>query len=129
VNQSDSAGVQWIIKNQSVLRWKLIGPNIGNPFDSAASDDRLEEYVNDKSILMEACQVNALMDDTIVIKITDLTIMKFQTDHPNLQNLSQTDLEAAMKQAGVWSTIDAEFKKLQDACARELDQRKGGGGF
>ena len=117
---------QWLIQTHPVLRWRLIGPNIKNPFDSTASDQKLEGYVSDKSVLMEACQVHCLMDDTMVIKITDLTLMKYESEHPNLNNMTADDLDGYLKETGVWKTIDADFKKLQQACEDELAVRKGG---
>lgn len=129
VSAKESQQLQWLVKNHPSIRWRLIGPNIKNPFDSTASDQKLEAYANDKSILMEACQVHGLMDDTLVLKITDLTILKFDTEHPNLNNLSGDDLDSYLKQAGVWKIIDQEFKKLQQSCEEELEVRKGGGAF
>lgn len=123
MDSKESPGLAWLEKNHSVIRWRVIGPNVRNPFDSASSDQKLETYASDRSTLMEACQVQAAMDDTILIKITDLSVFKFSTEHPYLVDLSREDLRRYLDKSGIAKMIQDELSKLQQACRDELKNR------
>ncbi|NMC61645.1 MAG: hypothetical protein GYA55_00605 [SAR324 cluster bacterium] len=125
MEQRQSPAYLWLQKAQPNIRWRLVGPNIKNPFDSLATEQRLEEYVGDKFALMEVCQVLAIMDESTILKITDLDALQFTTEHPNLVSLSREDLEAFLKTSGVWDKLIAEFSALQKACSEELKTRSG----
>jgi hypothetical protein len=113
----------WLKTNQTVIKWRLIGPAINNPFDSQAANDRLEAYATDRSALMEVCSVQALMDDTVLLKISDLISMKFETEHPKLVELDRDTLKRYLESTGVWDDIGNQFKKFQSACKDELTNR------
>ena len=119
------AGVKWLAANNSAIKWRLIGPNISNPFDSQAADSRLDDYANDRSALMSVCSIQALMDETVLVKINDLISFDFDTEHPNLVDLTPEELKKFLESSGTWDTITNDFKKLQQSCRDELDRRRG----
>ena len=116
----------WLEKMHTALKWSLVGPNIRNPFDSHVTPEKIEEYSNDRSALMEVCQAQAVMDDTSIIKITDLTNLKFETLHPNLMSLAVDDLNNYLTEKGIWNFIVQELKRMQKECQTELARRSAG---
>ncbi|MCO6431959.1 MAG: hypothetical protein J5J00_13960 [Deltaproteobacteria bacterium] len=125
MTSQESPGIKWLSANNSSIKWRLLGPNIANPFDSQAADSRLEEFVADRSALMEVCSIQALMDETAIVKISDLISFRFETEHPNLMDLSPEELKRFLETSGVWENISKEFKALQESCRAELARRRG----
>ena len=124
MNERRAPEYTWLEKSHPNIKWRLIGPNIRNPFDSLTTDLKLESYTSDRYALMEVCQVMAIMDESTILKITDLDSLQFLTEHPNLVSLQREDLDAYLKTSGVWDKISADFNELQKECRRELDARK-----
>lgn len=115
---------KWLIRVHPSLKWKLDGPNVRNPFDANASVSKLEEYVMDRSALMSVCTAKAFMDETEILRITDLTDLKYETVHPNIINLERSALLEYLEQHGVWELISKEINKFQQQCQDELRARQ-----
>lgn len=126
MNAKQTPAIAWLQKNHANIKWKLVGPNIQNPFDVAASTSRLQEYVHDLNALKENCSVQAYMDDTTIIKITDLSFFEFSSEHPNLNGLGREELQTFLESSGTWKTIQAELRKVQDNCRAEINSRESG---
>jgi len=126
MNERKSDEHEWLDKMHSTIVWRLIGPNIKNPFDSNVTETKLEDYSTDRSTLMEVCEVQAYMDETVILKVLDLTDLTIETVHPNLVNLDRDSLSRYLKESGVWDFIEDEFKKLQEECRVEFEARKAG---
>lgn len=126
MNAKPTPAIAWLQKNQANIKWKLVGPNIQNPFDVAASTERLQEYVYDINLLKENCSVQAYMDDTTIIKITDLNFFEFSSEHPNLNGLAREELQRFLESSGTWKIIQAEIRKVQDSCKAEIAARDSG---
>lgn len=116
-------GFQWLEKVHSSVRWRLVTPNIHNPFDSASSNQKLEEYASDRTSLTAVCQVHADMDDTTILRITDFDLMQFDTEHPNLVGLTREDLQRYLQKSGVRDFVLKELAKFQQACKEEVKNR------
>lgn len=118
---------QWLNRVNPSITWRLVGPNLKNPFDSTVNESALEGFLSDNSLLMESCTVQAHMDDTEILRITDLTDLKFQTVHPNILDIEREELRLYLEEFGVWEFVNEEFKKLLAQVQDELDNRRGGG--
>lgn len=125
MNSRISAPLQWLQKNQANIKWKLVGPNIQNPFDMAASTEKLREYVMDRSLLLERCSVHAHMDETTIMRITDLNTFAFASEHPNLMGLSSEDLQRFLEASGTWKSLQEGVINIQKACEGEIKSREG----
>ena len=127
MNSKPSAGISWLERNKGSIKWKLVGPNIQNPFDIAASTERLQEYIQDIGLLKEKCAVQAYMDDTTIINVSDLNVFTFATDHPNIVGLTREELQNFLEKSGTWKVLVADIKKVQELCKREVESRESGG--
>ncbi len=126
MNSRPAPAISWLERNKNSIKWKLVGPNIQNPFDVAASTERLMEYVHDLTLLREKCSVQAYMDNTTIINVTDLNVFTFATDHPNLVGLTREDLQNFLEASGTWKSLHGDIKKVQDRCKEEIANREGG---
>jgi len=123
MNAESSEQREWLTRVHETLKWTVAGPNIKNPFDAESSDEALISYVNDRSALMSVTVVKAIMDETEIIKITDLAALDFETVHPNLVNIERADLQGYLDEFGVWDIINNEIESFQQACREEVDNR------
>ena len=124
MNSRPSAGVSWLERNKASIKWKLVGPNIQNPFDIAASTERLMEYVQDPSLLKEKCSVQAYMDETTIITVSDLNVFTFSSDHPNILGLTREELQTFLEKSGTWKVLAGDLKKVQEQCKQEIASRE-----
>lgn len=123
MNSRASEQREWLTRVHDSLKWTVAGPNIKNPFDAESSDSALISYANDRSALMSVTVVKAIMDETEIIKITDLSALDFETVHPNLVSIERTELQGYLDEFGVWDTINEEIEKFQNACRDEVSNR------
>lgn len=114
----------WLDRTHSVIKWTLKTPEIHNPFDASINVQTLDDMINDRSILMESCQVVAIMDETEILRIKDLTSLKFQTEHPNLMHISMEDLDGYLNEHGVWKVLETKFDAFREQCKAELEKRQ-----
>ena len=56
-DEYNSVQREWLEKNHKQFRWRLIGPNFRNRFDSSVSQSKLEEFIREKELLWENCSV------------------------------------------------------------------------
>lgn len=115
---------QWLIRNHGSIEWKLNTPDIKNPFDSSVSEAKLEDYISDRSLVMEACKVVAIMDETEILRIEDLTSLKYKTEHPNIMNIDAENLDGYMRENGIWDLISEKFDEFKRECEDELARRR-----
>jgi hypothetical protein len=125
MKNTQSEQQKWLLRVHPNLKWRLDGPNVKNPFDTNATDSKLEEYIADRSLLMSVCSAKAFMDETEILKIVDLADMKFETVHPNLVNLDRDDLVDYLRSQGVWKLLEKEIERVQQQCREELGVRQG----
>lgn len=121
-----SQAINWLERVGPSITWRFVCPNIHSPFDSASANQKLEEYATDRNVLSAVCRMEAWMDETILVSITDINTLDFKTDHPNLIELRQEELSAYLKKSGVVDRIEKEIKKFQQACELELKERAKG---
>lgn len=124
MRDNSSPQKKWLDRVHSQVKWRIDGPNLRNPFDVSASDSKLQEYVLDRLSLMAACTAKAFMDETEIIRITDLDEMKFESVHPNVVNIERQELIDYLKASGTWKFLNTEIDKLQKSCQTEIDSRQ-----
>lgn len=121
-----SSQTKFLESNKNSIEWRFVGPNLSNCFDSSVSNEKLESYSHDKYALMDVCQIRAVMDETIIIKITNLGELDFETDHPSVQGIEKDELRNFLLDSGIWDEMSEEFVKMQEACGEELENRLSG---
>ncbi len=129
VREQKSPQSQWLERVSTSLKWRLIGPNFRNRFDSAVSDDKLSDYLDDRHLLLENCTLQCYLDDACVIKISDLQFFNYESEHPNIVGIDREELESFLKIQGVLDQLEDDLDALQTQCQEELQERQGGGNF
>ncbi|MCB0333165.1 MAG: hypothetical protein KDD55_06670 [Bdellovibrionales bacterium] len=119
----------WLERVRETLKWRLIGPNFRNRFDSSVSDDKLNEYLDDRQLLLENCTLQCYLDDACVLKIKDLQFFNYESEHPNLVGIERDDLESFLKIEGILDQLEDDLDALQTKCQEELEERQGSGRF
>jgi len=128
MSNSTSTQLKWLNSNHGAIEWRLVGPNIRNRFDSNVTPERLEDYVRDRTALMQECSLQALMDETLILKVTDLSALTFETIHPNLVGIEVQDLQSFFSTHSILEKMTNDFKALQSACEQELKNREADSG-
>ena len=127
MKDNSSPQKKWLDRVHPQVKWRIDGPNLKNPFDSSASDAKLEEYSRDRYSLMAACTAKAFMDETEILRINNLDELLFDSVHPNVVNIDRQELMEYLKVSGTWKYLNSELDKLQKACKSELEARQAGG--
>ena len=129
MHDQKSAQGEWLERVKQSLRWKLVGPNFRNRFDSAVSDSNLENFLQDRQLLIENCTLQCYLDDACVLKVSDLQFFNYDTNHPNIVGIEREELEAFLKVEGVLTQLEDDLDELIRDCESELAERRGGGNF
>ena len=125
MNDRPSEERKWLERVGDNIKWRIDGPDIKNPFDASINEARLEDLISDKSMLLESCEAVAVMDETEILRITDLSSLRCKSEHPNLVNISPDQLDAYLKDKGVWNVIEDKLEEFRKECQFELEKRRG----
>ncbi|MCB0352815.1 MAG: hypothetical protein KDD64_04795 [Bdellovibrionales bacterium] len=126
--EAASSQLEWLRKNNDSLKWRLIGPNIKNRFDSSVSVDKLEEFLRDRHLLAESCSFAACMDDVEVLRVMDLYRFDGRTEHPYLVGIQQEDIQRFLRETGLDLKITEEIDELLGKIEDEINDRQGSSG-
>ncbi len=120
---------EWLERNRESLKWRLTGPNFRNQFDSSVSEEKLEEYILDRQLLMENSALHCYLDESSIMKVTDLMFFDYETSHPNIIGLERDELRRYLEASGVWDKMLDDVDALQEDAKVVLAERRGGSSY
>lgn len=113
----------WLMRMHSFLQWKLVCPELNNPYERKFSEKAIKELSEDLEVLKRYSKIRGLMDGEEIICISDLTKFEISTEHPSLSKLHRNEVKGYLETSGVLKDLEAELRETQSSYKQAL---KGG---
>lgn len=113
---------RWLEQMSSCLTWKVVGPDISNPFQPPFALEALQLLVERREKLNEKIEIRCLADGFEVLAVKNYHRLDIQTDHPCLTKLSRSDLDSYLKESGVAGVINAHVDKIEEQLRQEVER-------
>ena len=113
----------WFEQMDGFLSWKLVPPNITDPFSPPIPDHVLQELARNARALRRLCTVRCLCDGYEIMSIKNLSAPIIRTDHPCITSMPRRDILGFLKRSGISQRIDEEIRNVRAQIEEELQRR------
>ena len=113
----------WFDKMGESLIWKVIPPDILNPFKDPLPDTLLHEWINSPAALRRATCIKVLCDGYEVLFIKNLVTPMFCSEHPCITKTPFNDIVGYMQRGGVEALIEQELNRTREEIRAEIERR------
>jgi hypothetical protein len=120
----NEAPKNWFEQMEGFLDWKIIGPDLNNPFKPPISDIALHELATKRESLRKKMDLRCLCDGHEVLLIRNLGTPFLKTDHPCISKISRMEILDYLKRAGLEELILQEMERIQKEIEEELARRQ-----
>ncbi len=114
----------WLDKMGTYLRWKVIGPDIKNPFAPAISDMALRRVLAEPQLMYEQLDLRCTCDGHEVLYMRNIARPFIRSDHPCIRLLNQVDLLDAISRQDINDLIAEEADRIYQEFKEEFEKRK-----
>ena len=117
-------GINWLLKMDEYLNWKIVGPDINNPYAAPLSTATVASLAREKDALKKLFVLRCLCEGYEVLLVRNLTHPSIETDHPCLSGMSKQKLFEFLGEKGISEKIEAEVDRVQQEFLDELSKRE-----
>lgn len=114
----------WLHKMGDYLEWKVLGPNIRDPYQTPLTDKQLEQMLTSEDSLKRHLNLRCLCDGYEVLLIRNLAKPTIRTDHPCLTTLTQAEAISYVDEVGLNEVVTEEMNHIRNEIQEELKRRK-----
>jgi|GEM_PF-5050486 len=114
----------WFEQMDGSLTWKLVPPEMMNPFHPPVDDIVLEDLVQSINALRGLCGVKCQVEGFEVLHIKNLQNPMMCTDHPCIATMPHRVILDFMNAAGISDRLAAEIEDIQRQISHELRRRE-----
>lgn len=114
----------WFEQMDGFLNWKVIPPDIHNPFKPPMADRILLELAYNPTALRAMTNLRCMCDGYEVLLIKNLETPLFRTDHPCISSLSRSDIMDFIDNSGLNEKINTELEKTKKIIIDEINARE-----
>jgi hypothetical protein len=114
----------WFDHMDGYLVWKIIGPDITNPFKSPLPFPMLHRMANQREYLNQFIQIRCMCDGYEVMVISNPNAPRISTSHPTLSRMERHDVVDYIRRASLDEYFDAEIDRIQEEIRLYLRQRE-----
>lgn len=119
-------GDHWLFKMDGYLDWRVIGPQINNPYEIAFPDRVLDAMVKYREVVRSHLKVRCLCDGHEVLRIDNLVMPILFTDHPCLVGTPKRIVLGFLAFYGIEDEIERTIDRIQEEVREELHKREMG---
>jgi hypothetical protein len=114
----------WFDHMTGYLKWKVIGPDIHNPFKTPLPIHILCRMVNQREYLSQYIQVRCLCDGYEVMIITNPNAPRVISNHPCISQMDKGEIVDYIRREGLDAVIDAEIDRIHEEITNYLKMRE-----
>jgi hypothetical protein len=114
----------WFSKMDGYVDWRVVAPQIHNPYQKPLSDQMLSSMVRNRETVKKMMKLRCLADGHEILIVESLGALRFSTSHPCLSGVSKREIRACLEQFGINKEIETEIDKVQSAARDELTRRQ-----
>lgn len=113
----------WFEKMAGYLVWKIMTPDLSNPFRPHMSDKSLQELTENEDRIKKLLDIKCFCDGYEILTLKNYLNPKCVTDHPSLTKVTVKEVMNMLEVQGVTHKIDEELKKVKEGISDELVRR------
>ena len=117
---SEVASRGWFDHMTGYLKWKVVGPDIKNPFKTPPPPHILRRMFEQVDFLSQFIQIRCLCDGYEVMSIFNPYTPRIQSDHPSISRMSLGEVVGYLERAGIDEFINSEIKRIQSEIAEKI---------
>ncbi len=114
----------WLYKMDGYLDWRVVAPQINNPYEIAFPDRVLDAMVKYRDVVRSHIKVRCLCDGHEVLRIDNLAMPILYTDHPCLVGTQRRIVIGFLAFFGIDDEIERTIDRVQQEVREELARRE-----
>jgi hypothetical protein len=114
----------WLHKMDGYLDWRVLAPQIHNPFEMAIPDRMLIMMSKNRDVVRKHVRVRCLCDGHEVLSVDNLSHPIIFTQHPCLVGINRRNLLHYFVEEGVDTKIEEAIDRVQEEVREELKKRE-----
>ena len=125
-HSSDSVeeGSTWFDLMTGYLKWKVIGPDIHNPFKPPIPLSNLSRMLSQREYLCQHVTIRCMCDGYEVMMIVNPYLPRIVSNHPCISQIPVGDIIDYLQRHNLDDFIGAELEKLEAEIREHVEQRK-----
>ncbi len=125
-HSSDSLeqGSTWFDLMTGYLKWKVIGPDINNPFKPPIPLANLTRMLNQRDYLCQHVTIRCMCDGYEVMMIVNPNLPRVISNHPCISTIPIGDIIDYIQRHHLDDVIEAELDKLEAEIREHVEHRK-----
>ena len=106
------------------LQWKVIPPELSNPYKPEVPEKTLQEWFDNPVALRKACAIKVVCDGFEVLFMKNLIAPMICSDHPCISSLSHSEILDYIARSSVNERVEEGLAKARIEIEQELKRRK-----
>jgi hypothetical protein len=125
-HSSDSVeqGSTWFDLMTGYLKWKVIGPDINNPFKPPIPLANLSRMLNQREYLCQHVTIRCMCDGYEVMMIVNPNLPRVVSNHPCISTIPIAHIIDYLQRYHLDDFIEAELEKLEAEIREQVEHRK-----
>jgi hypothetical protein len=123
ITEGLTLGKQWLEHMTDCLNWKVLGPDLHNPYQAPYSYEFLVALASNRETLAGEIKLRCMADGFEVLTVRNYARLEISTEHPCLTQLSGAELSSYLKETGLIGTIESAIDKIQEQIREEVKRR------
>jgi hypothetical protein len=124
--QIDDSRKTWFDHMTGYLKWKILGPDINNPFKSPLPLHQITRMANQRDYLAQHVQIRCLCDGYEVMIIANPGNPRIISSHPCISTMPQEVIVDYINRTGLDEFINNEIDRIGDEIRDHLKSRSKG---
>ncbi|RIL11798.1 MAG: hypothetical protein DCC75_01640 [Proteobacteria bacterium] len=116
--------LNWLEKMGSCLSWKVIGPDIHNPYAPVLPERMLFELAYRTERLKKILTVRCMCEGYEVMQIKNLQSPMIITDHPCVNAMTYAEIYEFLEEYGVNKKVEEEITRIQEEIKALLGKKE-----
>lgn len=113
----------WFDHMTGYLKWKVIGPDINNPFKTPIPFHVLNRMANQRDFLSQYIQIRCMCDGYEVMIIINPNQPRIVSNHPCISGMDRGEIVDYVRRSGLDEFIDDEIDRIEKEIQEHLTSR------
>lgn len=114
----------WFEKMEGYLNWKIITPDLSNPFRPYMSDKALSDLSESEDRIRKLFDIKCFCDGYEIFTLKNYLAPRCVTEHPSLTKVTVDEVMALLEVQGVTQKVEEELEKVKIGISEELQRRQ-----
>ena len=116
--------VTWFDHMTGYLKWKILGPDITDPFKTPLPFHTLHRMAKQREYLNQFIQVRCMCDGYEVMVISNPNAPRITTSHPTLSTMKRSEIVDYIRRTHLDEQFDSEIDRIQEEILNYLRLRE-----